>query len=130
MIDDTHLLGRWLRFEVLAALEDVAKPRDQTDVHGAPLPRDYLLDCAINNLYDFAFPDPADGVGYLFVEADVAPLEALDAVFGPLIDRLGDVGADAYEAAEEWPRVVEAARHAFEVMTANVKTRYPEPPLE
>lgn len=72
----------------------------------------------VNLLYDDlkVLPDPSSGVGVLLFPEDVAPLEELERVLGPLLDDLADAPVETYLSDRRWDQVVAAAAAALEVL--------------
>lgn len=114
-----------VRTQVLSAVEALADREYQERVwirHELPHPGYYdEHDLNIHILYDDAavLPDPASAVGTVLHEDEVGPLQELEAVYGPLIDDLGDQPDAVYLADPRWDDVVRAAARAWEVMRAH-----------
>lgn len=114
-----------VRTQVLAAVEALADREYQERVwirHELPHPGYYdELDLSVHTLFDDAavLPDPASAVGTVLHPDEVGPLDGLGAVFGPLIDDLGDQPDAVYLADPRWDDVVRAAAGAWEVMRAH-----------
>jgi hypothetical protein len=113
-----------VRTQVLSAVESLADREYQERVwirHELPHPGYYdELDLSVHTLFDDAavLPDPASAVGTVLHAQEVGPLAELGAVFGPLIDDLGDQPDAVYLADPRWDDVVRAAVKAYEVMRA------------
>jgi hypothetical protein len=123
---------RTMRAEVARALASLADPEHQVRAWlRRPVPPTNLdsLDTMVHVLYDdeAVLPDPARSVGSLLHEGDeVSALAALEEVFGPIIDRLGDVSEDAYLAAPEWPEVCRRAGVALAALVRGGGVDYPD----
>ncbi len=114
----------YMRMYVVDALRSLGDPVHQRTkwgvyVEGVSYYDD--LDLNIHILYDdcMVLPSPGRAVPEILYEAEVPALLALEAVFGPLIDELGDVTDEIYLDHPRWTDVVSAARVAYETMLAN-----------
>ncbi|GAB3007141.1 SCO4402 family protein [Saccharothrix stipae] len=114
-----------VRTQVLSAVESLAdrEYQERVWIRGElPHPGYYdELDLSVHTLFDDAavLPDPASAVGAVLHAHEVGPLHELGAVFGPLIDDLGDQPDAVYLADPRWDDVVRAAVKAYEVMRAH-----------
>lgn len=79
------------------------------------------LDNVIHILYDDTevLLDPTSTVGAVLRSSEVDSMQALDRVFGPIIDELGAVRSDAYLAHDQWPAVMSAAAQALAACEAD-----------
>lgn len=111
-----------VRTQVLAAVESLSDRAYQERVwirHELPHPGYYdELDLTIHSLFDDStvLPDPTTAVGTVIHPDEVEPLTELGAVFGPLIDDLGDQPDAVYLADPRWDDVVRSAAKAWQVM--------------
>lgn len=74
----------------------------------------------VNMLYDMVLPDPRSRLGVVLLsESEVARLDELEQLLGPLIDDLGDTYDQQYLSDPRWSEVVAAAASALSAMKAN-----------
>ena len=74
----------------------------------------------VNTLYDMVLPDPRSRLGVVLLsESEVARLDELEQLLGPLIDDLGDTYDQQYLSDPRWSEVVAAAASALSAMKAN-----------
>jgi hypothetical protein len=80
------------------------------------------LDYCVHILFDdtYAMSDPLAAVGVILFENEVASLEVLRDVLGPLIDELGDVEDETYLADPRWSMVEAAANSVATQMRTNM----------
>lgn len=73
------------------------------------------LDEVIHVLFDdtCVLEEPDERVGTVIRQNEVEPLRRLAGAFDPIIDELGDVGAEQYLAHPHWPAVVAVAGEAL-----------------
>lgn len=85
-----------------------ARPQDTWD----------SLDNVIHVLFDDTrvLEVPDEQVGTVLRQNEAKPLRGLAEAFDPIIDELGDVGAEQYLAHPQWPAVVQAAADALNAM--------------
>lgn len=109
-----------LRSEVVDAVRMLASARESRFAL-ANGPRGDL-DYCVHILFDdtYAMSDPLAAVGVILFENEVASLEALRDVLGPLIDELGDVEDETYLADPRWSKVEAAANSAATQMRMNI----------
>lgn len=90
--------------------------------HELPHPEYYdELNLNVHTLFDDStvLPDPTSAVGDVLYPDEVEPLRALGAVYGPLIDEIGDKTYAVYLAHPQWAEVVRAAGEAWSAMRAH-----------
>lgn len=74
----------------------------------------------VNMLYDTVLPDPRSRLGVVLLsESEVARLDELEQLLGPLIDDLGDTYDQQYLSDPRWSEVVAAAASALSAMRPN-----------
>lgn len=114
----------YMRMYVEDSLESLSDPAYQREkwgvcVEGVSFYDDLTLNTHI--LYDdcAVLPSPQIKVPAILYETEVPPLLALEEVFGPLLDELGNAPDEVYLDDPRWADVVAAARAAYQTMLAN-----------
>lgn len=74
----------------------------------------------VNTLYDTVLPDPRSRLGVVLRDkSEVARLDELDQLLGPLVDDRRDAPDQQYLSDPRWSEVVAAAASALSAMKAN-----------
>lgn len=112
-----------LRVNVKCAVEELSDREIQEKQWLQPVEgKSYIgsLDLAVHVLYDDmeVLPEPEGAVGSVIYNEEVASFRALNSVFDPILEDLGDQSDEVYIRDPRWRGVVEAAARVYAVMEA------------
>lgn len=111
-----------MREFVLVALARLSDRDHQEHAWVGPDARPEDIWDSLDNVIHVLFDDtrvlevPDEQVGTVIRQNEVKSLRSLAEAFDPIIDELGDVGAEQYLAHPRWPSVVQAAADALNTM--------------